>query len=264
MKVIRRMFLIILALQVLFLSPSMACIQKNPFVFGASISAGYFNIWDVVTRNGSHKTPIEYLILKTGRDFTFDNENTVVQGGWYFQDTHRIFSDAAIIENIKNSSAIVSMDAFYWDAIDGEALYVENNTCTQSLETLQMVVDFATTHQTPLILANIPGEKGTPVWDYVRFISNWREPFDNCYLAFNTKLKELCLPEQNCFIVDIDRVVSHLNDRTGVSWKGNTYYREDLRSKYDELHLTELGNEYIGFLIEEAIQAGRPELLVCE
>lgn len=240
-----------------------SCILKNVFSFGASLSAGYGSMMDVALGSGSNTTPAEVLINDFYFEGEFNNENTKIKGGWYHDDTQRVFSDPQILQEIKSSSSIISMDAFYWDAIDGEAIKTSANTCQQSIDQMLSVVEFSKNNNISLVLANIPSEKGTPVAKLLRLPpTNWREPFDACYKQFNQQLEDVCKPDNNCFIVDINDVVTRLNktENPGVLWNGQLYTREQLRLG-DGVHLSPQGNAYIGGLIYESIMRSKPELI---
>lgn len=242
------------------------CALEDVFVFGASISAGYAKAGDVMWGEGSAFTSVQHLLSVHNPDGNFNNENTKLRGGWYFEHTQELFGDSEETEKMKQSSLMLSMDAFYWDSIDGEASFTADNTCAQSIQAMRDVVGFAKENEIPLVLSNIPAEVGTPVGFLVRQASGWREPFSACYEVFNTELEAECLASNQCFIVDIDNVVAQLNqeENPGVLWNDETFTREDLRTS-DAVHLTDLGNEYIAHLIEQAIiEGGQEHLLSCE
>lgn len=120
-----------------------SCLLQDVFVFGASLSAGYGKLSDAVWGKGSNQTPAQVLMENFYPQGHYSNQHTKITGGWYYEDTQNLLSSRRTVEQMKSSSLIISMDAFYWDAIDGEASLTEDHTCSQSIAQMEAVVSFA-------------------------------------------------------------------------------------------------------------------------
>lgn len=162
-------------------------------------------------------------------------------------------------KKFESASLIVGVDAFYWDAIW--------NTCEEYAGTMhspenqiRSLILEARERKKFLILGNVPIENPANVRissDRTGVENLWYPPEPSCAASINETLKDLCTYENNCYILDMKKMVDDINCGVAMkTWNGSEYKYFDLRS--DGVHLSLWGSRYISEQLYELLAARPP------
>lgn len=241
-----------------------SCVFEKPFIFGASISAGFGGVQDGMrgtvaakmglTYRGSNADPVTKLALKYFPEPFITNVSEMVNSMPNQGYGHRQFArylieaqrDHTKMKVLKESTLLASVDGFYWPAGD--------KMCNEAIRGLQYIIRFARQNNKPLLLATVPEEEEDKVDILLRNVG-WYPPEKNCLEEINNFVKTSCHTTDQCYYVDMHAVVKELNS-TGISFEDQLRNISSLR--FDGVHLSPRGVRYIMSLIEQTMQANPP------
>lgn len=236
---------------------AMSCLLKRPFLFGASITAGYGGLKDGAKARiatsfdgkyfGSNIDPITRLANKYVKNAEITNISEMINVMKFHAFGYLQLQDAIqkpeLLKKMAESSVLASVDSFYWPMAFAR--------CETSFANLDWLMGLARHWKKPLILATVPIEKANTIDWIVR--QGWTAPDVECTTRFNKYLLENCLPHNDCYVADIAATVVQLNS-TGIPFKGKLNKVNDFR--FDGVHLTLDGNEWIQGLVSDALAQG--------
>lgn len=235
----------------------LACLTKSPFLFGASITAGYGGLKDGAAARaaaamswpyfGSNVDPVTRLSRSLNKESAITNISEMINAMKFNAFGYLQIQDAILkpdlLKKMSNASIIASVDAFYWPMVFGR--------CQESFRNLDWMIGLARHLKKPMLLATVPIEDPNTVDRIVRM--GWSEPEPVCTARFNQYMLETCLPQNDCYVADIAETVVRLNS-TGIEFQGKLNKVHDFR--FDGVHLTLAGNQWIQKLIVEALAKG--------
>jgi hypothetical protein len=257
-------------------SAERACVFAHPLTFGASISAetplalpgyhaaisaralarGIFYLPDfgvsptrVLLASYAHKWPFQ-MGPNFSRMFARDNAalgSSQVQA--MLGGEHQSEFNAA--------SVILSMDAFYWDAISNTCGYDVGPGVEYSVENL---INASHAQGKFLILGNVPHEDPATVLidsETLGIPGLWYNPDPTCVTSINNTLQRLCTLENGCYLIDIDKMVATLDGGGTLALHGKQYSLYWIRP--DGVHLSMYGADYLYQHIVEALEANPPK-----
>lgn len=254
----------------------LACVFKNPLVFGASVSAGYSETSDgVIARIEAAKgaayrpqwdTPVSLMQKKYFGRRSETNIAEVVadvmphRGSGYAQ-LRELMSDKKSETKIDEASVLVSFDSFFWQASRG------GQQCEYALNDIDSIIRLAQQKKKPLILGNVPNEDPQRVSGMIKLAANagwakphtWARPKEECLTKINSKLKDSCLKANNCHLLDLHTMVKNLNG-DGIWFEQQQNRIPNFR--FDGLHLKPAGKRYVAHLMAESLTSKLPPCAV--
>lgn len=227
----------------------MACLLKKPFIFGASISAGYQDISDATAAFtkiqmsqllggnpqyfGPNADPITRLAKQYNAHPQITNISEILNTMEYSAVGADQFlayiKDPAQLKNAQESTVLASVDGLYWPA-------VYSDDCSWSdyaIEQTREVIRFARKNHIPILLGNVPYEDVSKVPQIVQM--GWAPPKVQCAQKINLFLVKACRLQDQCYILDMNRIVENLKgslgprDRSGIFFNGQNYEYNDFR-----------------------------------
>lgn len=236
----------------------LACLFTKPLIFGASISAGYSGIGDATAAFAKLKTssflgtdphhfganpgPITRLAEKYNKNAQVTNIaeiiNTMKHGSIGADQFLAYIAESP--ENFKNaqsSSVLASIDGLYWPTIYGD----DCSWTEYAVQKTQEVIQFAKDNQIPILLGSIPDEDPSKVSTILTTSGGWAPPKRQCVKMVNDFLRRNCRLEDQCYILDMHRIIENLKgsngprDHSGIWYKGKDYAYNDFRK--DGVHL---------------------------
>lgn len=234
---------------------ALACMLTRPFVFGASISAGYSGFSDGIagmmtggSYHGTNSDPTTLLAKSVVKNAEVTNIaeiiNTLPGNATGFIQIKRAMKDPDLREKIKKTTLLSSIDGFYWPMVFG--------WCDDAEKGARYLIDLAAKLGKPIVLGTVPKEDPNKVDPSFRAF--WSPPQPACSRRLNKYLKDNCHLEKGCYLVDMERYVAQLNS-TGIMYHGKRVYYNDIRA--DGVHLSKLGlqwaqEELVGILSQAA------------
>lgn len=236
----------------------LTCLLARPFIFGASISGGYSGISDGTAAFAKLKAS---QLFGTDLHYFGGNPDPVTRLARKYNKNPEITNIAEIInqmphssigpdqflayisaspENLRNaqaSSVLASIDGLYWPTIYGDDCYWTESAIQGTRE----VIQFAKNNRIPMLLGSVPNEDPNKVSTLLTASGSWSPPKPQCVKMVNDFLRQECKPEDQCYILDMHRIVENLkgslgpHDRTGIWYQGTDYGYNDLRN--DGVHL---------------------------
>lgn len=196
--------------------PEIACAFLNPIYFGASISAGYGGIPDGIAArlaslagggfHGSNYNPIMQLqvsYLKTNQSIDLSEmTGRTYNAGDGAKQMQKFLSTKRGQSQFQNASMIGSVDGFYWAAAE--------KNCAKTVKQIDQLTDLAKKEGRVLVLGNVPIEDPNTV-DFILRKAGWTPPRKECVAKFNAELKVKCKAEDQCYLLDLKKMVSDLN-----------------------------------------------------
>ena len=236
---------------------SAKCIFKRPFIFGASISAGYKNPRDALkggsqwtkkkTKHfGSHHSPTTRLAKKYFKSPVITNISEISGVMPYERRAYDQFTEALkdvhLSKKISQASVLASIDGFYWSAVHGH--------CNRAINGVEDIIRYGASTETPMILGTVPEDDPSEVSFLVRLV--WSPPQPQCLTAINHALISLCTTDNHCYLMDFHKLINDLrNSEKGIQFEGTKNRASDFRS--DGLHLSSKGTRYVMKLIEQSV-----------
>lgn len=234
------------------------CAFRRMTTFGASISA-----------NTMIKTGINLAFQATGYDAfgvspvdkiknSRPGANTILDFSAMFGDptgAEQIASMLARHRELAQSTAIIGIDAFYWDAA--------GNTCYNDTPQTEIprLIDFARQNHIVLVLGSVPHEDPNKVWWNNNFKAlrnyTWRQPVESCVNIINSILATECRSQDQCYIADLESVVRTINSGGSLTLKNGLSY--DLyRVRPDGVHVSDFGSTFLMESILDAMESDPP------
>lgn len=239
-------------------TPAYACAFEKPFIFGASISAGYSSMKDALTGRrlregetfiGSNDSPTTRMAKSFFDKPQITNIAEIVNTMMFFGYGHRQFyaayNDDGMRGLIEEASIWASLDAFYWPSANG--------SCDEAIQGVDTITAMAQAMNKPLILATVPEENPDNV-DWL--IRKALFPMQTvCIDSINSALVEKCKIEDRCYLIDLYKTVNDLNG-DGVDFNGKLNFAYDFR--FDGVHLNDEGISYVMKLIDDKLSKKAP------
>ena len=236
----------------------LACLLERPLIFGASVSAGYSGVSDATAALaklkasevfgtdshylGANPDPVTRLARKYSRDPKVTNIAEIINQMQYgsigpMQFLKYISASTENYENAKSSTVLASIDGLYWPTIYGDDCYVTE----RAIEWTRDIIQFGKENGIPLLLGNVPEEDASKVSALLKASGGWSSPKSQCLKMVNEFLATECLVDQQCYVIDMYRIIENLKgtlspyDRSGIWYKGKNYEYNDFRE--DGVHL---------------------------
>lgn len=238
-------------------SDSFACVFERPLIFGASISAGYKDIFDnteaifEMTKAKFQGIPFSYVGSNPGpvtrlSEHYFNNPvitnraeivNTMEHSG-RAGDQFVAYQNQMLIEGREEESTLIaSLDGLYWSTIHTDA---ENCGGTHyGINGMRRLIQYAYQSHRPILLGSVPDEDPEKVLSGIT--AGWAPPKKKCLKIANDFLNRECLREKKCYVVDIHKMVQDLkgeineDDEEGIWYLNNLYSYHEVRA--DGVHL---------------------------
>lgn len=242
--------------------PLYACAFMDPIHFGASISAGYGDlldggaafIHDVAFHDnyyGSNYNPFEHMQRSLfGANETLNKAEMYPTANPFHADgplqVREFLRSSSGQKRFARTSMMASVDAFYWPTTVQK--------CSKVLAGVDEMIDLAHKQNKPLILGNLPIERKDLV-DPILVWHGWVAPPRKCVDQVNARLAARCLPEKQCYVIDLHGLVDKLNHGKAF-YHGKRLDPHDVRG--DGVHLTELGRSLIERQIADAMTKHPP------
>jgi hypothetical protein len=252
-----------------------ACVFKNPVTFGASITAetamllpGYHTLMSaralargifylpnfgvspthILLGSYAHKLPFEMGLniskfsTNSGFDFGASQVFEMLRGKYK--------------DEFDKASIVMSVDAFYWDAIANECGY---GRYAGAEDVIEVLISTAHAQNKALILGNVPHEDPSKVLIDSKTLGIpglWYNPVPACVTSINETLERLCTVENGCYLVDMASWVAILNGGGTLPLNGKQYGLYWIRP--DGVHLSMYGSELVYQKIVEALETHPP------
>ncbi len=233
----------------------MACLLGKPFIFGASISAGYQDLSDATTaftklqmsqllgrssqHLGNNPDPITRLAHQyvSNPQVTNISEilNTMEHSSVGADQFLTYIQDPAQKQTAVDSTVLASIDGLYWPTIYGD----DCSWAEYAMERTEDVILFAKNNKIPLLLGNVSYEDESKVAAVIK--AGWEPPKIKCAQKVNSFLIKKCRLEHQCYIIDMHRMVENLKgnlgprDQSGIFFEGQNYEYNEFRQ--DGVHL---------------------------
>ena len=229
------------------------CAFKRMTLFGASVTQGTMrriglNLLFPFVRDGggtfdmgpASKLKWEYGNMRILRDFSVGFGDPT--GAMQIEE----MLNEDLEPNVKKSTAIVGVDAFYWDAV--------RDSCRGGWPQVMIprLTEYAREKGIILFLGTVPYEDPHKVYWYNRYTwiedkigrQAWRQPVPHCVHMINTLVRRHCLAENQCYISDMESAVKTINNGGTLTLNdGRSFSRKQLRP--DGVHLSAYGSEYM-------------------
>lgn len=126
------------------------------------------------------------------------------------------------------ATAIVSVDAFYMDVAFNSCEYLNPRYIQDHISRF---VQKAHGDGKLVVLANVPDEDWSKTKPVARLAARnqWNE---DCRKTFNYALKAACLPQFNCHILDMEKIVRDLNATDKITLKNGKSYHANYNSYF--------------------------------
>lgn len=164
-------------------------------------------------------------------------------------------------ENGKNRSAyekasvIFGLDLFYWDAVWDDCSRGQLDVEYQ----IQRLIESAGEDGKTLILGTVPYDEGGKVFidsERIGIEGFWYQPTPSCVSSINDVIRNNCREYNNCYVVDLERIVNHLYSGHSVDVRGVPHGLHSLRP--DGVHLSKVGTLFLADTIVEILEANPP------
>ena len=155
----------------------------------------------------------------------------------------------------EKASIIFGIDLFYWDAVW--------DTCGNSQlgveYQIERLIESAKEDGKTLILGTVPYDEGSKVFidsERVGIDGLWYQPTPSCVSSINDVIRNNCKEYNNCYIIDLERIVSHLYSGESVDVRGVPHDLHSLRP--DGVHLSETGTIFLADKIISMLESHPP------
>jgi hypothetical protein len=149
----------------------------------------------------------------------------------------------------KDATAIVGIDAFYWNAAYAKYRSPDSDRSTCDDDELNQIRYFlwmaASKHQT-VVLGNVPHEDANKIAYLQTRLGRFMmkdTPDPECADKINSLLKSDCLTTNSCYIVDMDARVQNLLAGNLEEYNGKKFSYYDIRP--DGIHVSPVGSKLI-------------------
>ena len=239
-----------------------ACAFKNPVLFGASNTAGYASIWDGLKgrKAGQHgenyRASSLYPMEETQQNLFGEVHSTNIAEVAAGASPHNGFGSEQLAayratiagqERVDHASAVMSLDAFYWQTAEGK--------CNDALNSADSIISEMKAKHKPLVLATVPDEDPRLVSTVLK-LAGWVKPDPACVTQLNAKLKAQCHSQDQCYLLDLHDMVAKLNG-PGVWFENHLNRSANIR--FDGIHLSERGKRFISQLIGQKMKERPPD-----
>lgn len=172
-------------------------------------------------------------------------------------------------ENFKNSSIVLGVDLFYWDAIFDLCGYgiarmrmVRGSPVRTDTEfQMERLIEAAQKSGKILFLGTLPHENP----DLVKINSEtsgipgfWRSQSSRCVESINYQLRKKCTPEKNCFLMEFEKLAKMLNEGKKLHVKSENKDIGLYEARPDGVHLSYLGSKYAAEQMRQAFEVHAP------
>lgn len=170
--------------------------------------------------------------------------------------------DAPLKDAYKESSIIMGIDLFYWDAVldyCGHGGALTHNVTGKRVDTehrIRLLTEQAKQDGKVLMLGTVPYDSSEKVFLHSH-ITGWNAPDPSCVYSINSTLRYHCREENNCYIVDLEEMVEKLYAGEKLSLKGGSSY--DLyQMRPDGVHLSDKGSQYVTEQMIDMLETNPP------
>ena len=250
------------------------CVFKSPLSFGASITAetaaiipGYSGVIAAraLTRGIPYVpsfgvSPNRILLASYARKLPWAHGPNISR---MFTQSDEDYGSAQVdamltgkySKEFERSSVVIGLDAFYWDAI--------SNNCggpAGADSKARTLIQQAHAKGKVLILGTIPTEDPSKVLidsESLGIHGLWYNPEKPCLDQINAVLRADCKPAKNCYLINIEAMVSTLNEGGTLSVGGKDYSLYWIRP--DGVHLSLHGSEYLYRQTVQALESSPPK-----
>ena len=262
------------------------CVFKNPLYIGASLTASTTRkvlIWNEVTSlffgapYDSMGANPGFVVTRKYRGVSLERkmarhgleciqgfcrgENLAVM--FASDDTHSGAYQIKFLldKNGKNKSAyekasvIFGIDLFYWDAVWDDCGNGQRNVEYQ----IERLIKTAKEDGKILILGTVPYDEGSKVFidsERVGIEGLWYPPTPSCVSSINDVIRNNCIERNNCYIIDLESIVSHLYSGESVDVRGVPHDLHSLRP--DGVHLSKTGTIFLADEIIKILESNPP------
>lgn len=159
-------------------------------------------------------------------------------------------------------SVLIGVDAFYWDAIYGNCEYRGADVSYPVERAIRDLTEVARQRKMTLILGNAPYENASTITitnEELNVDFMWSPPEPECVTRINQTLRENCLVENGCYILDNKDMSERLvRGETLRLQDGSTGKLYDMR--LDGVHVTQLGSMYMAEQMKLGMQKNHPPM----
>jgi|GEM_PF-5968226 len=156
-----------------------------------------------------------------------------------------------------SASAIIGIDAFYWDAIFDNC----GTGPTSAEQSIERLIQEARAKNIKMILGNVPYEDPSQVIidsESIGIEGLWYRPKAACVASINDTLQRECVPQNGCYLIDLNDMATRLNNGEKLKLKnGAVYGLYSLRP--DGVHLSTNGSIYVAERMVDALEANPPQ-----
>ena len=160
-------------------------------------------------------------------------------------------------ELLDNTSLLIGIDAFYWDAIWGTCRK-PNRFGVEDL--IARLITESSQRGLPLVLGNVPHENPANILidsEQVGIKGLWSSQDPDCVDSINRTLTDLCTPANDCYLLDVKGMVDDLNCGKSLALNNGRAYSL-FQARPDGVHLSDVASQYVSEQIIKLFEADPP------
>jgi hypothetical protein len=242
------------------------CAFEKTIIIGSSISANLMPIFGLASAPFIGPaiyglSPGQILLDDYAGRMIFKNYSAFLGDPTGAEQLNTLFGEH--MDELREATAIIGIDAFYWDASWGTSWATDE---------IVSFIQFAATNEKTLILGTVPLDTVDQVrWSNVlpklqaylaslkkpRYL--WKAPQPQFAAAINQVLRDDCIASNGCYLVDFDKLQEKLKAGQKLTLNnGQSYDLYGLRP--DGVHFSPAGTEYTVEEILRQLHAQTPPM----